>query len=108
MKKQLFTVFACVAALCMAATSVASPRGGVRLVGPRTTPEEFFTKHLDTSIPALASIPAKVSAGDLAGAEKVFADHVRATLQNDVLNKDWLGRKYTDKREAEGQTRLVE
>lgn len=65
--------------------------------GPRTTPEEFFTKHIDTSVPALSSIPAKMSAGDLAGAEKVFADHVRATLRNDVLNKDWLGRKYQDK-----------
>ena len=65
MKRQLFAVIACVATACAA--------------GPRTTPEEFFTKHLDTSIPALSSIPAKVAVGDLAGAEKVFADHVRAT-----------------------------
>ena len=42
--------------------------------GPRTAPTEFFTKHLDTSSPALAGIPAKVQAGDLAGAEKIFAD----------------------------------
>ncbi len=68
-----------------------------RGAGPRTTPEEFFTKHLDTSIPALSSIPAKMAAGDIAGAEKVFADHVRATLRNDVLNKDWLERKYQGK-----------
>ena len=67
------------------------------LAGPRTTPEAFLTKHLDVSVPALSSIPAKMSAGDLAGAEKVFADHVRATLRNDVLNKDWLERKYKDK-----------
>ena len=93
MKKQLFTVFACVAAVCVA--------------GPRTTPEEFFTKHLDTTIPALASIPAKVAAGDLAGAEKVFADHVRATLRNDALNKDWLGRKYKGK-ELRALTRRAE
>ena len=38
-----------------------------------------------------------MSASDLAGAEKAFADHVRATLRNDVLNKDWLERKYKDK-----------
>ena len=68
-----------------------------RGAGPRTTPEEFFTKHLDTSIPALSSIPAKMAAGDIAGAEKVFAEHVRATLRNDVLNKDWLERKYQGK-----------
>ena len=67
------------------------------LAGPRTTPEAFLTKHLDVSVPALSSIPAKMSAGDLAGAEKVFAAHVRATLRNDVLNKDWLERKYKDK-----------
>ena len=83
MKIQLFAAIACAAAACAA--------------GPRTTPEEFFTKHLDTSIPALSSIPAKMAAGDLAGAEKVFADHVRATLRNDALNKDWLGRKYKGK-----------
>ena len=83
MKRQLFAVIACAAAVCAA--------------GPRTTPEEFFTKHLDTSIPALSSIPAKMAAGDLAGAEKVFADHVRATLRNDALNKDWLERKYEGK-----------
>ena len=83
MKRQLFAVIACAAAVCAA--------------GPRTTPEEFFTKHLDTSIPALSSIPAKMAAGDLAGAEKVFADHVRGTLRNDALNKDWLERKYEGK-----------
>ena len=83
MKTQLFAVIASAVAACAA--------------GPRTTPEEFFTKHLDTSIPALASIPAKMAAGDLAGAEKVFADHVRATLRNDALNKDWLERKYEGK-----------
>jgi len=80
MKIQLSAVFACIVAACAA--------------GPRTTPEEFFAKHLDTSIPALSSIPAKMATGDLAGAEKVFAAHVRASLRNDVLNKDWLNRKY--------------
>ena len=83
MKIQLFAAIACAAAACAA--------------GPRTTSEEFFTKHLDTSIPALSSIPAKMAAGDLAGAEKVFADHVRASLRNDALNKDWLERKYKGK-----------
>ena len=107
MKRRLFIALVCTAAACVAATSAASPRGGVRSVGPRTTPEEFFTKHLDTSIPALSSIPAKMSAGDRAGAEKVFADHVRATLRHDVLNADWIGRKYTGK-ERRGIKRRAE
>ena len=81
----------------IAATALFALGAAACAAGPRTTLEDFFTKHLDTSIPALSSIPAKMSAGDLAGAEKVFADHVRATLRNDVLNKDWLGRKYQDK-----------
>ena len=55
----------CAAATCVAATSAALPRVGSRSVGPRTTLEEFFTKHLDTSIPTLSSIPAKMAAGDL-------------------------------------------
>ncbi len=63
--------------------------------GPRTSPAEFFTKHLDTSIPALSSIPERVSAGDIAGAEKVFADYIRATLRPEVLNREWIDRKYT-------------
>ncbi len=64
--------------------------------GPRTTVEEFFLKHLDTSIPKLSSIPAKMSAGDVAGAEKVFADYIRATIRPEVLNCDWIGKKYSD------------
>ena len=65
--------------------------------GPRTPAAEFFEKHVDTSVPALAGIPGKMAAGDLAGAEKIFADHVRASLRNDALNKDWLERKYEGK-----------
>ena len=69
----------------------------VAFAGPRTPAAEFFEKHVDTSVPTLAGIPGKMAAGDLAGAEKIFADHVRASLRNDALNKDWLGRKYEGK-----------
>ena len=70
---------------------------GACAAGPRTTPEEFFGTHLDCSISALAGIPAKMSAGDRAGAEKIFADYVRATLKPEVLNRDWLTRRYSEK-----------
>ena len=57
--------------------------------GPRTPITEFFAKHVDTSVPALADIPARMAAGDVVGAEKLFAAHVRATLRHDALNGDW-------------------
>ena len=38
-----------------------------------------------------------MQAGDVAGAEKIFADYLRATLKPDVLNRSWLERKYTEK-----------
>ena len=65
--------------------------------GPRTPVAEFLEKHIDTSVPALAGIPARLKAGDLAGAEKIFAAHARASLQPDRLNKDWLAKKYAGK-----------
>ena len=63
--------------------------------GPKTPVAEFFANHVDTSVPALAPIPTLMEKGDVAGAEKVFADHVRATLQADKVNVEWLERKYT-------------
>ena len=80
--------------LILACASLAQ---AVAFAGPRTPAAEFFEKHVDTSVPALTGIPGKMAAGDLAGAEKIFADHVRATLRNDALNKDWLERKYEGK-----------
>ena len=65
--------------------------------GPRTPITEFFAKHVDTSVPALADIPARMAAGDVVGAEKLFAAHVRATLRHDALNGDWIKRKHTAK-----------
>ena len=52
--------------------------------GPRTSAETFFAQCVDTSAPALAGIPARMAAGDVAGAEKLFADHVRATLRPEI------------------------
>ena len=63
--------------------------------GPKTSVEEFFAKRVDTSVPSLSSIPALMEKGDVAGAEKVFADHVRATMPSDKIIDDWLGRKYS-------------
>ena len=62
--------------------------------GPRTPVADFFAKHVDTSIPELSSIPELMEKGDVKAAEKVFADHVRANLQTEKINADWVGRKY--------------
>jgi hypothetical protein len=57
--------------------------------GPRLSEQEFFTNRLDTSIPALAGIPARIAAGDVAGARKIFADHVRKSLRPDFVLAGW-------------------
>jgi hypothetical protein len=63
--------------------------------GPKTSVETFFAEHVDTSIPALSGIPALMEAGNVAGAEKVFADYVRGHLLAEKVNGDWMARKYS-------------
>ena len=58
--------------------------------GPRLTAEDFFRNHVDTSIPGLEGIPARMGAGDLAGAERIFARHVRSSLRPEAGNREWL------------------
>ena len=70
---------------------------GVAHAGPRTSVAEFFAKHVDTSIPELSEIPARMEAGDVAGAEKAFADYVRAHLRTDEICRDWIGKEYSPK-----------
>ena len=55
--------------------------------GPRLSEQEFFTQRLDTSIPGLSGIPARIAAGDMAGARKIFADHVRRNVRPDLDRK---------------------
>ncbi len=57
--------------------------------GPLLSELDFFTNRLDTTIPALAGIPARVAAGDLAGARKIFADHLRKSLRPETVLGDW-------------------
>ena len=63
--------------------------------GPRTPIREFFTEHVDLSVPGLAGIAAKLEADDIAGAEKIFADHIRANLRTEQVCKEWFEKKYT-------------
>ena len=74
---------------------IASIAVSAMAVGPRTSVEDFFAKHVDTSIPELAGIPALMEKGDVKAAEKVFADYVRATMQTDKIIDEWLARKYS-------------
>ena len=46
----------------------------------RLSDRDFFTSCLDTSIPALRELPAMAEKGDFAGAQKTFANYVRANL----------------------------
>lgn len=63
--------------------------------GPRLSAEDFFNRHVDTSIPGLSGIPERMAAGDLSGAEAIFARHVRSSLRPEAVNRQWLTRKYS-------------
>ncbi len=62
------------------------------MVTTRLTDEEFFTKHLDTSIPELSEAAALFAAGKEDEAKHVFAAYVRAALKPELY--------LADKREA--------
>ena len=66
--------------------------------GPRTSSSEFLGRHLDLSVPAFRPIPALLASGDVAGAEKVFADYVRQALKPEVYLKDNLSNKPSGKK----------
>ena len=63
--------------------------------GPLLSELDFFTNRLDTTIPAFSEIPARIAAGDVAGARKVFADHVRRSLRPGFVLADWKARQNT-------------
>ena len=65
--------------------------------GPRTPLREFFTEHVDLSLPGFAGVAEKLEANDVAGAEKIFADYVRANLQTEKVCREWLEKEYTPK-----------
>ncbi len=63
--------------------------------GPLLSELDFFTNRLDTTIPAFSGIPARVAAGDVAGARKIFADHVRRSLRPGFVLADWKAKPNT-------------
>jgi len=65
-------------------------------IGPQTSSEEFFAKHLDCSAPALAGIPEKLKAGDVKGAERIFAAYARQLPVWESAISEW--RKPNDAR----------
>ena len=68
---------------------------------PGVSVEDFFGKYVDCSIPALQGIPAKMAAGDVAGANRMFANYVRTTLDPHGINREWYEAKMTKKGKAE-------
>ena len=60
--------------------------------GPRLSVDDFFARCLDASVPALAQARDLAAKGDVAGAQKVFAAHVRATVRPHATIGEWLDR----------------
>jgi len=60
-----------------------------KIIGPRTSHAEFFTEHLKLDRPEFAGISEAVAAGDIAKADKIFADAMRANTQADKLLQVW-------------------
>ena len=61
-----------------------------KIIGPRTSHEEFFTKHLKLDRPEFAGIAEAVAAGDIAKADKIFADAMRANPKCPKLKDAWI------------------
>lgn len=57
-------------------------KGDSDMITTRLSDSQFFTECVDTSIPALASLPALAEAGDYAAAQKIFAGYVRGVLDS--------------------------
>ena len=60
-----------------------------KIIGPRTSHEEFFTKRIDLTRPEFAGIAEAVEKGDIALADKIFADAMRANEQSKKLRDVW-------------------
>ena len=58
-------------------------------IGPLTSPEEFFTKCLKLDRPEFAGIAEAVACGDIAKADKIFADAMRAYPKSKLLRDAW-------------------
>ena len=61
-----------------------------KTIGPRTSHEEFFTKHIDLTRPEFAGITEAVENGDIALADKIFADAMRSNEQSKKLREVWV------------------
>ena len=58
-------------------------------IGPLTSHEEFFTKCLKLDRPEFAGISDAVACGDIAKADKIFADAMRAYPKSKILRDVW-------------------
>ena len=55
------------------------------MVGPKLTDARFFGELVDCTLPGLEGIPAAAAAGDYATCRRLFAAHVRETLDPDTF-----------------------
>ena len=54
-----------------------------RKAGPKLTDAQFFSELVDCTLPGLEEIPAAAARGDFVACRRLFAAHVRQSLQPD-------------------------
>ena len=63
-----------------------------KIIGPRTSHEEFFLQHVDLTRPEFSGIREAVEKGDIASADRIFADAMRTKNPcKDKLRAVWVG-----------------
>ncbi|MBR2461429.1 MAG: hypothetical protein IKB34_09400, partial [Clostridia bacterium] len=60
-----------------------------KIIGPRTSHEEFFKQKIDLRRPEFEGISEAVECGDIAKADKIFADAMRKNPQAEKLAEVW-------------------
>ena len=78
-----------------------------KIIGPRTSHKEFFTRVIDLSRPEFSGIAEAVANDDIATADKIFADAMRyKNPQKDKLKAVWTGEvERADEKAIEGFTK---
>ena len=62
-----------------------------KIIGPRTSHKEFFLEHVDLTRPEFSGIAGAIEKGDIALADKIFADAMRTkNPQKDKLKAVWV------------------
>lgn len=61
----------------------------VTMIGPRTSHKEFFSEHVDLTLPEFSGIAGAIEKDDIAEADRIFAEAMRNNPQRQILRADW-------------------